>query len=80
MNSLEITLSLVVSIGLFLGWVFRNKNRKIRSIYAEKITALNAQLETNKKQLRKRSTALDRYDFLKYNLLEALVVQSEIRL
>jgi len=80
MTSLEITLGLVFSIGLFLWLLFRNKNRKIQGIYAEKMTALNVQLEINKKQLHIRSMGLNRYDFLKYNLLDALVIQSEIRL
>jgi len=80
MTSLEITLGLVFSVGLFLWLIFRNKNQKIQVVYGEKIAQLNTQLEINKKQLHRRSTGLDRYDFLKYNLLDALVIQSEIRL
>ena len=80
MNTLEITLGLVFSIGLLLWLIFKNKNQKMQGIYAEKITQLNTQLEINKKQIHIRSSGLNRYDFLKYNLLEALVVQSEIRL
>jgi len=80
MTSLEITLGLVFSVGLFLWLLFRIKNRKIQVIYAEKMTALNDQLEINKNQLHIRSMGLNRYDFLKYNLLDALVIQSEIRL
>lgn len=80
MTSLEITLGLVFSVGLFLWLIFRNKNQKIQRIYAEKLTKLNTQLEINKKQIHKRSMGLDRYDFLRYNLFDALVIQSEIRL
>ena len=80
MTSLEITLGLVFSVGLFLWLLFRIKNRKIQVIYAEKMTALNDQLEINKNQLHIRSMGLNRYDFLTYNLLDALVIQSEIRL
>ena len=80
MTSLEITLGLVFSVGLLLWLIFRNKNQKITRIYTEKMTQLNAQLEINNKQIHKRTIGLNRYDFLKYNLLDALVVQSDIRL
>jgi hypothetical protein len=80
MNSFEITLGLVFAAGLFMWLIFRNKNREIRTIYTETMTELNTQMEINQKQLHTRSMGLNRYDFLKYNLLEALVVQSEIRL
>jgi hypothetical protein len=80
MTSLEITLVLVFSIGMFLWLVFRNTNRKIQAVYAEELTDLNTRLEINKEQINTRSIGLSRYDFLKYNLLEALVVQPEIRL
>jgi len=80
MTPLEIILGLVFSIGLLMYLAFRNKNRKTRDIYTEKMDMLQAQLEINKKQLRIRAAGLNRYDFLKYNLLDALIVQSEIRL
>lgn len=80
MTSLEITLGLVFSIGLFLWLMFRNKNQKMSGIYSEKMTLLTTRLEIHKKQIHIRSTGLNRYDFLKYNLLDALVIQSEIRL
>lgn len=80
MTSLEITLGLVFSIGMLFWLIFRNKNQKIQGVYAEKLADLNTQLKNHKEQINTRSIGLNRYDFLKYNLLEALVVQPEIRL
>ena len=80
MTSLEITLIVVFFVGVFLWLLFRNKNQKIRGVYAEKISHLYNQLEAHNAQINIRSIGLNRYDFLKYNLLEALVVQSEIKL
>jgi len=80
MTSLEITLGLVFSIGMFLWLIFKNKNLKMKGVYTEKLADLNTQLKNHRKQINTRSIGLNRYDFLKYNLLEALVVQPEIRL
>jgi hypothetical protein len=80
MTSLQI-ITVVVLLLCFLLWVFfRIKNKKISLVFSEKINALHSELNTHATQLANRSNGLNRYDFLKYNLSEVLVIQEQIKL
>lgn len=80
MSAFQITLILVFSIGVVLWLIFRSKNQQIKTGYAKRISRLNTQMEIHTKQVFKRNQRLNQYDFTKYNLTEALVVQAEIQL
>ena len=49
-------------------------------LFSERINTIYAELDTHSTQMDKRSLALNRYDFLKYNLREVLVIQQQIKL
>jgi uncharacterized protein YneF (UPF0154 family) len=59
--------------GLFL-YFFLNR-KAIDNSHQKNLFGLKEQIEVHRNQIGIRSTALDRYDFLKYNLDEALLVQ-----
>jgi len=80
MSALQITLLVVGTIGVLLGVIFRKKNQQMSAGYRKRMSELNLQLETNTQQIFTRSEGLNTYDFLKYNLREALIIQSQIRL
>ncbi|MEP2935915.1 MAG: hypothetical protein ABJM06_14110 [Gilvibacter sp.] len=60
--------------------VFRHKNKKIKQAHSIKTAGLDMALSLHKTQLQFRQKSLNRYDFLRYNLEEALVVQPEIKM
>ena len=67
-------------MGVLLGVIFRKKNQQMSAAYYKRMNELNLQLDANTEQIFTRSEGLNSYDFLKYNLREALIVQSQIRL
>ncbi len=80
MTSLQIIILAVVVVCIVLWVFFRIKNNKIKLVFSEKIQALYSELNTHTTQVAKRSEGLNRYDFLKYNLREALIIQEQIKL
>lgn len=54
------------------------KNRKLKQKHERKLLQLKKKYEIHSNQLGLREQHLNRYDFLKYNLSEALVVQPKI--
>lgn len=68
-------------VSAFVIWiVFLSINRKIESKFVLKIEELQGSIGLHTRQIQHRDEGLDRYNFLKYNLDEALRVQSEIQL
>lgn len=66
-------LILVISLGYFY-----MKNKKIRQNHSGIIVALKNAIRLHQSQIHFRSTNLQKYDFTKYNLSEALLLQPEI--
>lgn len=65
---------------MLLWFHFRIKNKRIIIDFTEKIMKLYTEIEIHKRQISRRTDDLNYYDFLKYNLREALVIQNQIRL
>jgi len=62
--------------GFFL--YFQNKNQKSVKAHLQQLNLLEQHIYTNKNQISIRNKGLQQYNFLKYNLNEALIVQKEI--
>ena len=75
-QTVVILLFLAILVGIVV-WYFTGKNELVR-IHNQNILNLENAIFNNRRQLNFRNTSLNRYDFLKYNLDEALVVQREI--
>ncbi|MCG2418515.1 hypothetical protein K8089_05725 [Aequorivita sp. F47161] len=69
---------MLIVIGLVV-W-FYNAKRAMGQVHNQNVAMLESAIYNNCKQLKFRTLQLNRYDFLKYNLDEALVVQSDINL
>ena len=59
--------------------LFNLRNRRSTKEFNVTIIELERKLMLNELQIGRRSKQLDRYDFLHYNLDEALLVQMEIK-
>lgn len=76
----------IVVILLFLSMLFglvirfRLKEKQLEQQHMEYILVLENAISLNQGQMGTRKKWLDRYDFLKYNLDESLVVQPEIKI
>lgn len=60
--------------------VFLYHNKKLRTQHVEEMGLLQLSFEMHKKQRNERQTHLNTYNFLTYNLEEALLVQPKIKL
>lgn len=72
---------LFISIGcsaLMMILFFYFQNKKLQKEFSEATTKLNHQITKNKRQIFLRYKNLSNYDFLMYNLNDALIVQPEI--
>jgi hypothetical protein len=63
-----------------LGLYFQYKNRSLKNNAIAQQVYLFEETLKQKNQIQFRETALNKYHFLKYNLDEALVMQSEINI
>lgn len=78
MNAL-IVLSIVLILSIIgIALWFYNENNAIGRLHEQTISELERAIYKNRNQIRLRNSYLGRYNFLKYNLGEALVIQSEI--
>ena len=68
---------LIVCALLFVS--FNLRNRRLTDEFSTRTIELKRNLMLNELQIGRRSKQLDRYDFLRYNLDEALLVQMEIK-
>ncbi|RFN59747.1 hypothetical protein [Marixanthomonas ophiurae] len=66
----------VLLIGIVLVFYFRNK--QLKSVQQEYVTQLENRIEKNKQQITIRHKNLETYNFLIYNLDDALIVQEDI--
>ena len=73
-----ITLILLSSIIGLLVWFFTGK-RALARVHNEEIAMLETAISTNRCQINFRNSNLNSYDFLKRNILEALIIQPEIQ-
>ncbi len=74
-----IILILLVSIIGSVIWFF-NEKRTMNLVHNENISALERAISDNRGQIDFRKYNFNKYDLLKYNLKDALVVQPEIEL
>lgn len=65
-------------ICIVLALVFYLNNRKQLRTNLTDVSTLERDIKLHRRQLELRAKGLDNYDFLKYNLNEALIVQMEI--
>lgn len=66
----------VLSIVCFI-WLERKK-RKLEQNHRKRASFIQRNIYLNINQIELRKSGLDKYDFLSYNLNEALIVQNEI--
>ncbi len=74
---------IIVFFGLFLlslRFYFYSENRKLKRQHFQQELDLTKQISLCKEQIFRREGGLHNYDFLKYNLSEALIIQSEIKI
>ena len=69
----------LITLGVIL-WYFKFSRQKKAALYCSKIKLLNERFEVNKSQREIRKVGLMKYDFLRYNLKESLILQHEILL
>lgn len=78
---LQIAIALVMLLSLIglVVWFF-NVNNSMGRLHKQNISILESAIYNNRNQINFRNSKLNRYDFLKYNLDEALAVQPEIQI
>lgn len=74
-----IAVVLLLSIIGIAIWFYNGRNAMGR-IHTQTISELERAICTNQNQISFRSSHLNTYDFQKYNLREALVIQPEIQI
>ena len=72
-------LVVILFVCLFLLELFRRKNRLIITKSKQYLQQMQNEISIQNSQLITRKIHLDNYHFLKYNLDDALVIQSEIK-
>jgi hypothetical protein len=66
----------ILIIGLPCYFYYKNKENRMK--FEHRKAKIIQKLGLHNEQLERRRIGLDRYDFLKYNLSEALITQSSI--
>ncbi len=59
---------------------FTRRNKQLKQLHVQELYLIKKSILINKKQISKRDKGLCGYNFLKFNLSESLIVQSEINL
>ena len=70
----------VISISFGIWLYFFLKNRQIYKVHGQRVLNLSEEFAVNKHQIFTRKKGLNSYNFIKYNLSEALIVQPEINI
>ncbi len=70
-------LLLIISVTGLILWFFKKK-RAMFYVHSQNILDLESNISKNRFQINFRNNSLNKYDFLKFNLNEALTVQPEI--
>ena len=65
----------IVAVVLF---VHQRNTKKLVEVHKAEMARLNTDYDRNRAQVDKRELGLNRYDFLKYNLQQSLIVQPDI--
>lgn len=68
----------ILSSGLMF-WYYKTKNALVAQHFS-KTSNLKTAIAIHQKQIAYRTSSLNKYDFVKYNLNEALVIQADIKL
>ncbi|MFC7356748.1 hypothetical protein ACFQO1_03540 [Jejudonia soesokkakensis] len=68
----------VVGVVVTACFVFYVQNRKLKMNHGIAVTFLKKHILKHRSEVRFRQKNLDTYDFLEYNLSQALVVQNDI--
>ena len=71
---------IIISISIGIWLYFFLKNKQVNQLHAQRLLNLGDELAANKLQILIRKNGLDRYNFLKYNLSEALIIQPDINI
>lgn len=75
-----ITICITVVVCVTLGLYFQYKNRNLKHLAISQEVYLIEETLKHRNQIQWRQSNLDKYHFLRYNLDESLVVQSEINI
>jgi len=73
-------ISLSVILIIIIGVFFYISNAKIKREHIFILEVLKKRITLNEQQISKRENSLSNYNFLKYNLSSALIIQPSIRL
>ena len=68
---------LIVTFIIISFWL---QNRRYSSLHIQKVASLKYSIKVERVQIEKRQEALKAYNFLKYNLSNSLIPQSEVKL
>jgi hypothetical protein len=74
---IAITLFLLGSVAALFILVYKS-NKRLVIVHEHTISELESCISRNTFQIKSRTNNLNKYDFLKYNLNEALVAQMEV--
>ncbi len=80
MNTLQIIALSVVLLFAFLGLYYKIRKNTDSKIHTVKLMQIEREILKHKSQIYRRHQSLNNYDFLKYNISEALVVQLDVNL
>lgn len=75
---IAILLILISSISGLMVWFFKERKSIFQS-HNQSISALETAISNNRYQINFRNANLQNYDFLKFNLNDALIIQPEIQ-
>lgn len=80
MSAQAIIIALVLVLWILVVIFFKKRNRAIQELHLQTVLILNDNIQQHKCQIKQRQKGLMRYDLLRHNLNEALVVQTEIEI
>jgi len=78
MQVIPLLIALVVFVSVRL--YFHFKNRKIKEAHLNYVNVLIDSISIQKKQIDFRNNSFKKYNFLKFNLEDSLIIQPEIQL
>jgi lipopolysaccharide export system protein LptC len=76
--SLLLILLILLGVMIVVVYYFHKQNRAEQELHMQNLAHFQKSITQHQNQIVKRSQGLMTYDFLKYNLSEALLVQPEI--
>lgn len=76
----QLLLAAIVLILALIWLLFYRKNKRLTAVHRDQTDSLKIEVSLHQSQIEFRQESLNRYDFLRYNIKEALIVQQEIKL